>query len=274
MSRRPVDRSVVMDIKRTLAISLVFHTCFLIAAFFLSVNFAGEGGRKSYDKALFVRLVRHIGEPDNEHIIETKLHSSKSFRPPLLKADNENNPPSPPLLAFARKQGGMGGFSDEKLSVEKIDFQNEIVSNERTTENGNNYGPDLYSEGFPVNVSSQEHGSMGIITADNNPASHPLSSEGIAADNGRVLSQATIDIIRDSIEKVKIYPIFARKRGIEGTVYVSFRVNLEGKPQNILILNSSGSNILDTATMDIVKRAAPFPYVDIPLEVPVVFRLD
>ena len=95
------------------------------------------------------------------------------------------------------------------------------------------------------------------------------SGEGRLAEGAGI-----IEIIRNSIEKAKIYPILARKRGIEGTVYISFRVNSEGKPNDIKILNSSGSHILDNATLDIVKKAAPFPHIDSFVEVPVVFRLN
>ncbi len=257
-----------MDIKRTLAVSLIFHTCFLVTALILSINFAGEGGRKPYDNAMFVRLASHISEPDNKHIIETKKSNpSKFYRPPLLKAGNGNNSPPPPF-----SKGGIGGFSGEKLSVEKMDFQNEVVLNETTTENENNYGFNLYPES-PGNVSSQGHGSMGIITA-NNPDSHPVPGEGITADNGKVLYRETIEIIRGLIEKAKVYPLAAKRRGIEGTVYVRFRINHDGKPEGLEILKSSGSGVLDEAALNIVKKAGLLPYVDVPLEVPVVFRLD
>ncbi|MEF9438180.1 MAG: energy transducer TonB [Candidatus Mariimomonas ferrooxydans] len=88
------------------------------------------------------------------------------------------------------------------------------------------------------------------------------------------MSSGIIEIIKNSIERAKTYPLPAKKRGIQGTVYVSFRISPQGEPQYLKILKSSGSSILDTATLDIVKKAAPFPYVDIPVEVPVVFRLN
>lgn len=39
------------------------------------------------------------------------------------------------------------------------------------------------------------------------------------------------------------------------------------------IRKGSGSSILDTATLDIVKKAAPFPHIDSLIMVPVVYRL-
>lgn len=93
-------------------------------------------------------------------------------------------------------------------------------------------------------------------------------------DNEVVLPTETIEIIRNYIEKAKTYPLLARKRGIEGTVFISFRISSQGEPQDLKILKGSGSRILDTATLDIVKKAAPFPYVESTIEVPVVFRLN
>jgi len=57
-------------------------------------------------------------------------------------------------------------------------------------------------------------------------------------------------------ERTKAYPLLARKRGIEGTVYVSFRIAPDGKPEGITIRKSSGFGILDTATLDVIKKAA------------------
>ncbi len=88
-----------------------------------------------------------------------------------------------------------------------------------------------------------------------------------------VLSAGILEIIKNSIEKAKTYPLPAKKRGIQGTVYISFRISPQGEPQYLKILKSSGSRILDTATLDILKKAAPFPYVDVNVEVPVVFKL-
>ncbi|MEF9427554.1 MAG: energy transducer TonB, partial [Candidatus Mariimomonas ferrooxydans] len=92
--------------------------------------------------------------------------------------------------------------------------------------------------------------------------------------DGEMLSAGIINTIKNSIERVKTYPFLARKRGLEGTVRICFRVNPQGIPQNLKILKSSGYSILDTATLNIVKKAAPFPYVESPIELPVVFNLN
>jgi len=80
-------------------------------------------------------------------------------------------------------------------------------------------------------------------------------------------------LITAAIEKAKTYPFLARKKKIEGTVIASFRINAKGYPQDINIRKSSGFEILDSAAKKIVTKAAPFPHVVEPIEIPITFRI-
>ncbi len=80
-------------------------------------------------------------------------------------------------------------------------------------------------------------------------------------------------LITAAIEKAKTYPFLARKKKIEGTVIAAFRINAKGYPQDINIKKSSGFEILDSAAMKIVTKAAPFPHVVEPVEIPITFRI-
>jgi TonB family protein len=80
-------------------------------------------------------------------------------------------------------------------------------------------------------------------------------------------------LITAAIEKAKTYPFLARKKKIEGTVIAAFRINAKGYPKDINIRKSSGFEILDSAAMKIVTKAAPFPYVVEPVEIPITFRI-
>ena len=82
-----------------------------------------------------------------------------------------------------------------------------------------------------------------------------------------------LEIIRTAIEKVKSYPLIARKKKIEGTVLVSFRINKDGLPQGLQIIKSSGYHILDEEVSKIIKRAAPFPEVTHEIVAPITFKL-
>lgn len=79
--------------------------------------------------------------------------------------------------------------------------------------------------------------------------------------------------IKYAIERAKRYPLSARKRGIEGTATAEFTINSRGYPEDVKIIRSSGSQILDEAARETVMRASPFPVINGSIEIPITFRL-
>ena len=79
--------------------------------------------------------------------------------------------------------------------------------------------------------------------------------------------------IRKAIEKALVYPLFAKKRGLEGTALTDFTVNAKGYPEDIRIIDSSGHNILDKAAKESLIKAAPFLVRNGRYEIPITFRL-
>ena len=80
-------------------------------------------------------------------------------------------------------------------------------------------------------------------------------------------------LVHSALEKVKTYPRMARERGVEGVVLVRFKVLPTGEIERVDIIKSSGSDILDTASVRTVYRAAPMPYVNGWVEVPMSYVL-
>ncbi len=64
--------------------------------------------------------------------------------------------------------------------------------------------------------------------------------------------------IRGRINKVKRYPLMARKFGKQGTVEVKFSVDQNGKLLDKQIVSSSGFNSLDKAALRSLGQASPF----------------
>ena len=81
-------------------------------------------------------------------------------------------------------------------------------------------------------------------------------------------------LIRAAIEKAKTYPLIARKRGVEGTVLVSFKIDVKGLPQNIMIVKSSGYQILDDEVQKMLGKASPFPELNGEIVMPITFKLS
>jgi periplasmic protein TonB len=61
------------------------------------------------------------------------------------------------------------------------------------------------------------------------------------------------------IERHKRYPAAAQARGQHGIVQLSFSLDRKGRVIASRIAKSSGSSALDEATLDLVRRAQPFP---------------
>lgn len=72
------------------------------------------------------------------------------------------------------------------------------------------------------------------------------------------------------------YPQSAKKRGIEGTVNVTFSVSSRGEVYDVNISKGSGFNLLDDNALSIVKSVSPLPIPprdDLRLELPLVFSI-
>jgi TonB family protein len=121
----------------------------------------------------------------------------------------------------------------------------------------------------PLNALPKE-ASEGAFLHNSEPLGYgsPPSKQG---DIGQIKDYYAL--ITAAIEKAKTYPFLARKKKIEGTVIAAFRINAKGYPQDINIRKSSGFEILDSTAMKIVIKAAPFPHVAEPVEIPITFRI-
>jgi TonB family protein len=103
------------------------------------------------------------------------------------------------------------------------------------------------------------------------------STTGKVADDGENMAAGReippAGLIRTAIEKAIRYPVLARKRGIGGTVIAEFGVDERGLPVDLKVLRSSGWKILDSAALETVNRAAPFPAIKGRIEIPITFKL-
>jgi protein TonB len=71
--------------------------------------------------------------------------------------------------------------------------------------------------------------------------------------------KANFSYIRDLINRKLTYPLMARQRGWEGKVKVSFTISRDGFVKDIMIIESSGIEVLDNNAVKAVKNASPYP---------------
>ncbi len=88
------------------------------------------------------------------------------------------------------------------------------------------------------------------------------------------------DMVKQRIEEVRRYPSWAKRQGIEGTVYINFTVLSDGTSCNVRIIKSSSSKILDDEAIATIQRANPFPPIpkeinssSVRIEVSILFTL-
>lgn len=249
-----------MSFKKTIILSTLFHLCFFAAALLLSADLLGSSSKILNEKVFFVELTEDIVSSGNaKSAVETKKPKPKK----PLQIKTEKNPVIVGIDSYRDVQR-------KAVSVDPMRKQSFLSHGVETDVAGknNNYLNTQEERANNVLLTSYKSGGNEVVD---------ISSGGGTTSNvsyDSFSSEGIFELIRDSIENVKTYPPLARKRGIEGTVYISFRISSQGEPQDLKILKSSGSSILDTATLDIVRKAAPFPYVDSPIEVPIVFRLN
>jgi protein TonB len=92
--------------------------------------------------------------------------------------------------------------------------------------------------------------------------------QGSSGDGDSVVAE-----IMRRIEGAKRYPRMARKMGIEGRATVRFKLKGNGKIERAELVETSGSEILDQASLETIRRAAPLPYKEGWLKVVIVFKI-
>jgi len=118
-------------------------------------------------------------------------------------------------------------------------------------------------------------GAGGGVGSSSGAGAGPAAGSGQGGGHGGVGSGGGGDLaglIQARIMAHRRYPLLARKRGLEGTVEVVFRVDAAGNVVDLRV-DKSGGNLFDAAAVDAVRAAAPLPPCAQPIRVPIRFRL-
>lgn len=115
----------------------------------------------------------------------------------------------------------------------------------------------------------------GTTTADGvaEQLSDSKKSFGETGSQFGIITPDQWQIIQAALERAKTYPRMARERGIEGVVQVRFKILPSGTVERVEILKSSGSEILDAASVKTVYRSGPLPRVSGWVEVPISYSI-
>ncbi len=260
-----------MRLKNSLMFSVLLHLCLVSALVLLSdkmtdLNSLSGMSREFADSRIF--SVKLAGDAVNNEAMKTTIDLQETQETAVYKSEAGIITAVTGPVHFSRFEDSKDNMTVETSEAGKPDNDMyEIGVNQHTEAEKN-----VFTDSDKTGAGSAYAISDGQKSAENLTFSSGRLTVEIG-EGGEIIPLETMEIIRRSIEKAKAYPVLARKRGIEGTVYISFLIGSKGEPLDVRISKGSGSSILDNATRDIIRRAAPFPYVDSPIEVPVVFRL-
>ena len=111
----------------------------------------------------------------------------------------------------------------------------------------------------PSSQSSQMSVSGGHELLDNIDSAGMAKPDIQMVANPENVMKDFLDSIRKKIESKKKYPPAARNVGVEGRSEVRMTILKDGQLANVVVINSSGHEILDKAALRSVRDAAPFP---------------
>lgn len=192
-------------------------------------------------------------------------------------------PPFPPPRGERVREGVyMDKIASLEPALSRTIASTDFVSLAMTSEGARNNTPANPSDTDVIPGSSKASTAISVSRITGQIPSEEFISKSQSGDkildntkggSGKCGADSIYAFIRSAIEKAKTYPFLARKKGIEGTVITVFTINSQGYPKNVRVEKSSGSEILNSAALNIIAKAAPFPSVDGHIVIPITFSL-
>lgn len=270
-----------MNLTKDITISIFLHLIMFTTALLLSVSLSGGSSKISDYRVISVNIisekfsVESSGSKDRNEVdfSKGKIKEGQYKKVEFPKASIKIHDVKKKQIEATKLIDSKNEKSIERVVEVKSGSSIEDVVDIDTERMGEDY---VYNNSDVTNGVTQK-ASDGTGTFSSSEDSNSVSAGiELTRSSGNEERQFNLikDIIRRYIESAKAYPTLARRRGIEGVVYVKFRVNPDGQPVDIQIIKRSGSSILDKGALKIIKKAAPFPYVEGAIEVPISFRLS
>ena len=135
------------------------------------------------------------------------------------------------------------------------------------------------SDGRQAPTDGESHGTSSAIgnsvVTDNQGTSSGQDSPAIPSESSQPGDAPPWTKIAEAIRRQVVYPMLARRRGMQGRTTIGFFVDSSGTARDVRVVESSGYAILDAAALDAVARATPMPAATAPTQVvmPIVFAL-
>jgi protein TonB len=282
--------------RRFFPLSLFLHGVLLMLLFSWEIPLAGKAAlrnviqvsliEKEEERAPSPKVEKAVERPKAEKRIE-KREPKPPAEPKEMKREIPKEPPKeepPPRKQAAESEPVFQTAKSE--SVPNSPAVPSVQTSEKPAgEAGKGDGEDKNKPG-----AQDAEGAFRVVSLNPGP-----EKEGVAGGRGEMLAKvpggeggslpgipagtslkegdSVLSQIIRRIEEAKRYPRTARRMGIEGTTVVRFKLKPGGQVETVEVVESSGSDILDEASLKTVRDAAPLPYKDGWLKVGIVFKI-
>jgi protein TonB len=274
--------------RRFFFLSVFCHGALLLLLFSWEIPLADKFSPK---RIIEVSLIEKIEEKKSKRVRASALKQRKEVSP-LEKKEALPPPEKKEEKKEEKKDPPPAAFNEEKAKEEKSSSENKplMARLEQPGEAEGKFMPPAGEGGSSgalqpgENLGKDSRGKGGggkgqqarLGAGSNNPG--PAKGGGPPAQMGKIPASLqevdpTLLLIIHRIEAVKRYPKMARKMGIEGTVVVRFKLKPGGQVEAVEVMESSGYEILDKASLETVRDASPFPYKEGWLKVGIVFKI-
>lgn len=251
----------MFGIRNNIVASVMLHTLMFAAAFI-----AGGSSELRKTRMVAVSLVEEWGTKTTGHARQT---SSQQL---LQKTDSKG-------VASIKPAERKASPAMPQTKKETLPAAEPVIKQSPPPENNDSVpgSSSLQMTGNPA--AGHTVSSFGLMTdvishgGSTGSSGHTPVAEGSVQQPGSAGNASLRQTIRSALQANLVYPYIARKRQMEGSVMVSFKINQTGNPEAIRVLKGSGYSILDSAARDTVVKASPFPATDSFIEVPITFTL-
>ena len=266
--KRAFQFRMMGSFKQFFIISLIFHF------FGLGISGLDLHGKNTFDKGIISVKVYDKIDSSSEHIKTKKINirkktdkfSKKKKFIHLAKDQSFLTKKDKTKMSFELFNDGMIPRIAEKNQKKKAFFTKE----ENLPPFQNSSSEHLVYLFNSKIKKKEERENTGFETLPGTKDEISRLSKGVLRED----SDDKLGLIRDIIERSKRYPLLAQRKGIEGTAFIRFRLKKDGSLDKIEIEKSSGRGILDRESIDTIKRAAPLPYVNGWIVIPLDYKLS
>ena len=190
-----------------------------------------------------------------------KTKEVKNNHPQATKPEPESEPEpakKPTQETTTQNLASKPSSTVPEETIAKETITKKAIAEKTRTEENNEHKEDKTEEDEPASVSQ----AASLAASPSGMANQATTDHGII----KSLEAEYMAALRSAIEEKKHYPKRARRLKREGDVIIDFVINRNGQINNVRIRHSSGTQLLDKAALDAIKRLGQFK--PIPAEIP------